>query len=789
MERGRHIRCTACRTLFPLDDATVIKDYTRLDPPAPDKIGPYPVERFLGKNNLGRVYKGKDPDRGSPVAVQTLSPEYAGNAAFRKRFEENAQICSRIDHPNIVRIFRSGTDKSGLLYLAMEYIAGGTVHDMLDRSGPLSPEKTAEIAIAVCAALSTAQKNGIVFRDIRPDNILVTSNGKFKLANQGLAECLSDREEQNTPKRNPADHKEDTLELTSLGTPEYMAPEQSIDANHCDVRADIYSLGVSMYQMLSGHLPFETADRNELRRQHFEVEPKIPSVHRPDIPIDMEYIVMMCLRKKKTERYQTPEELLTDLDAFMDGLPLPSANDNTLAAGSGSYGKYIHTRKDIIVKNRSRTPWNVLRWFELAAIFFLTLATAWLLLERSQIRAGQTKPQAGSHLVTTRADIWDTTRKNAAEALRTGRGFADAIVNLKSFENDADDARKKEVADLLKKLHAASAMEVRKLMKRLDQEALQYCMEHDYRAALMVFERDNPLFAESRKERTDRIGKIRKMLEDFSKQQEINREFLGKFVIPHLVAGDYAKAMERYKSKENPYKDEAVLNILQECIQIPDKFANAHQSLLNTECKYSFRTEPFDSWSKQGNMKFMLVDAPGIYLHGHGENPFTIHDLTAEDQEYVLSNLKNISEPALALWNIGANCHSAPEKAEKFITQIPFSLRESYTIYLRNKITSNLIKSFQKDLRTLLTDVGYSSNDLPDPEQLPKLNIFETVEPELYILRIDNMLITYDNLPLEERAYLNALRIVRTEMENRLNSSRQEHPHEREFNHPLQENR
>lgn len=800
-ERGRHVKCTACGTLFTLDDATVLRDYSEIDPRNPEKIGPYPIERFLGKGSLGSVYKGKHPELGIPVAVRILPREYAANKIFRKRFEESSRIAAAIDHPNIVKVFHAGTDENGHLYLAMEYVAGGTVQDMLNRSGVLSPEKTAEIAIAICSALTAAQKNGIVYRDIRPDNIMITSNGGYKLANPGLAKSCAEVEEKAGAKRNVADNKEETLELISLGTPEYMAPEQSIDANHCDIRADIYSLGVSMYQMLSGHLPFETENRNELRRRHFEVEPKIPSIYRADIPVDMEYIVMLCLRKKKTERYQTPDELLTDLDAFMDGLPPPSANDNTLVSEGKSYGTHIPRGKDILIRSNrplfrlgilNNRNWNWFRLAEIAAIVILTFATIWLLWERNH---GETAKQGTQHLtgsypnlIINRADIWESSRKKAKEALRKKRGFSDAILNLKAFENDKDPERKKEAKRLLDQLNSASVIEVNKMMKGLDRDAQQYCEKQDYHSAIAVYEdRRNPLYKEIRNESEIRIAKIRKLAEEYSKQQKKNQEYLEKYVIPHLAAENYAIAMKWYKHKDNPGIDDAVKIILNECIRIPEKFAESNRTQINMECKYIFRTEPFESWSKQDNMKIMRVDQIYVYLHGHEGNPFTIHDLTPEEQDFVISEIKEISESARALWNIGVNCYSAPEKAERYVSMLPFSLRESYMTYLKNRIMSRLIDSFRKDLRSLLADVGYSSNDLPGPEQLPDLRVFFSVEPEPCIQRIDSILKTYDALPAEERGYLEALKNIRLILENQLHINRLHQPNEREFQPALQE--
>ena len=318
----------------------------------------------------------------------------------------------------------------------------------------------------------------------------------------------------------------------------------------------------------------------------------------------------------------------------------------------------------------------------------------------------------------------------------------------------------------------------------------KYYDDYDYRSAIAVYEdRENPLYKEIRSECEIRIAKIRKLEEEYSKQQKKNQEYLEKYVIPHLAAGNYAKAMEWYKNKKNPRIDDAVKIILNECIQIPEKFAESNRALINKECKYIFRTEPFESWSRQNNLKIMRVEQIYVYLHGHEGNPFTIHDLTPEEQDFVISGIKEISESACALWNIGVNCCSAPEKAENYVSMLPFSLRESYMTYLKNRIMIRLIESFRKDLRSLLADVGYSSNDLPGPDQLPNLRVFFSVEPEPCILRIDNILKTYDALPAEERGYLDALKNVRLILENQLQINRLHQPNERELHPVLQETR
>ncbi|MBR2425950.1 MAG: protein kinase [Lentisphaeria bacterium] len=776
LEQGKAVLCPACHTMFILDDVTAIKDYSGIDTPPPEKIGPYSVERFLGKDGMGRMYKGKHPDLDIPVTIKVLPREYANNAEFCRRFEKACKICKEITHPNFIKVYECGTDEHGSLYLVTEYEKGETVADILLHSGPLSPAKTAEIATAVCSALAAAAKKGIVYNDIRPENILVTANGKCKLINPELAKYGPGKDAQQKTAQNTSANKEDTLELISLGTPEYMAPEQFIDVNHCDSRADIYSLGVSIYQMLAGRLPFEAKSRSELRRFHFETEPKIPGVYRPNVPFDMEYIAMLCLRKKKTERYQTPEELLADLEAYMNGLPLPSTNDNILAASGKSYGKTHPVVKNILVKNQTVLR-RFSRWVEISVIGILAAATTGLLLERKYNHGKETQEHTQQTLpyrVMNRADIWVAVQENAKTALQKKTGFAKVIADLKSFENDEDANIRKTAVALISELQIASDKEVRKLMNQLELEAQPHLEEHNYLAACEVFERKNPLFTESRELRMQRLDMIRKAMKEYSQQLKLNRAYLEKYVIPHLAAGDYKKALDQYKSKENPGKDSSVLNVLRECIQIPELFAESLRSASNQECKFFFRKEPFDSWRKQGNLTIAHVVPPFIYLTNGGS--FTIRDLDWDEQEHVIRLLKNVSEQALALWCVGMYCYSAPETAETHVEKLPFSLQDSYQTYLKKRIVSKQVDAFRKDLQQLLETAGYRSKDLPSPEQLPDLAVLSAGDPEKYIPLIEKMQVKYHSLPAEEQAYLDALIIIRNNMEKHFFHYRQQNP-------------
>ena len=314
MERGNNVECT-CGAVFDLDDSTVLADYSAIDAPPPKQIGPYPIERFIGRGGMGRVYLGIHPQLNIPVAIKTLFPEYAAKPELRDRFMQTAKICAKLDHPNIVRVYDFGFETDGSPYLVLEYIAGGTLQEHLNKSGTISPRRAVEVGISVACALAEANKCGIVHRDVKPDNIMMASDGVCKLSDLGLAKIdlleYSIREQQNYSRE---------TKTGGLGTLQYMAPEQALSAKDCDIRADIYSLGVSLFQLLTDKLPYETYDPDKLYSLWFNVPPRSPHALRPEIPPELEQVILHCIEVEPENRYQTPQELREDLEACRDAV-------------------------------------------------------------------------------------------------------------------------------------------------------------------------------------------------------------------------------------------------------------------------------------------------------------------------------------------------------------------------------------------------------------------------------------------------------------------------------------
>ncbi len=292
-ERGCRIECV-CGSRFILDDRTVIQDFSSIDEPPPAQIGPYPILEEIGSGGMGKVYKSIHPQLKLPVAVKVLHRKYAVNAELCERFIQSAKICAKLSHPNIVRVYDSGAAPAP--YLVMEYIPGGTLLQEIRQNGPLSPRRTAEIALAVACALEEAAHLGIVHRDVKPDNIMVDSNGICKLLDLGLAKIDLSHQTVRTRKN----YTEET-QSGGLGTLEYMAPEQAADAKSCDIRADIYSLGATMYELATGIRPGK------------QKQPETP------LPSGLESIIRRCMAQNPDERYQTPQELRGALEIFLRG--------------------------------------------------------------------------------------------------------------------------------------------------------------------------------------------------------------------------------------------------------------------------------------------------------------------------------------------------------------------------------------------------------------------------------------------------------------------------------------
>ena len=266
----------------------------------------YQMEQLLGTGGMADVYLATDTLLGRHVAVKILHPQYAKDPVFIQRFRQEAQAAANLNHRNIVNVYDWGTDE-GLDYLVMEHVEGSNLKDIILGGGPLLPERAVEIAVAICSALEAAHANGIVHRDIKPQNIIVMPDNQIKVMDFGIARA--------------AGGSAMTQTGTILGTAQYISPEQA-QGRTADPRSDLYSLGIVIYEMLTGKVPFDGESPVSIAYKHVREDPLPPAMMNPDISPELEAVVMKALAKNPENRYQNAQEMQADLERCLEGAPV-----------------------------------------------------------------------------------------------------------------------------------------------------------------------------------------------------------------------------------------------------------------------------------------------------------------------------------------------------------------------------------------------------------------------------------------------------------------------------------
>ena len=271
----------------------------------PKKIANFEIIAEIGRGGMGEVYLAKQMPVGREVALKVLSvrnaadPEYA---EAMKRFESEAKAVSLLDHDNIVTLYDYGF-ADDVNYLAMQYINGSPLFDLIQKYKPMPVDTIIEYAKQICRGLNYAHSRGVIHRDIKPQNILVSKEGnRCHITDFGIAKIK--REERIT------------VVGMAVGTPEYMSPEQA-EGKNLDPQTDVYSLGILIYEMCTGNPPFYGNDPMSVAYRQVHEEPKKPSKIRHDIPVRLENIIMKALRKNKSERYKAAHDILKDLDVLV----------------------------------------------------------------------------------------------------------------------------------------------------------------------------------------------------------------------------------------------------------------------------------------------------------------------------------------------------------------------------------------------------------------------------------------------------------------------------------------
>jgi eukaryotic-like serine/threonine-protein kinase len=286
----------------------------------------YRVEARIGQGGMAEVYRGFDPVLNRTVAIKVLLPQFARDAGFVARFRREAQAAARLNQSNIVGVYDTGAD-GDRQYIVMEFVEGRTLAEFLAGGRHLTPMQSVELTQKIAAALASAHAQGIVHRDIKPGNVMVTRDGLVKVMDFGIARMQTDI----------------TAPQTSsvIGTPTYLSPEQA-QGQPVDARSDIYSLGCVLYELLAGRPPFTGDTPVAIAYKQVNETPVPPSAHNTDVPPRLDAVVMKCLAKNPANRYQSAEELSADLERVKQGQDVEATP--LMAAGIGGDATQVIAR-------------------------------------------------------------------------------------------------------------------------------------------------------------------------------------------------------------------------------------------------------------------------------------------------------------------------------------------------------------------------------------------------------------------------------------------------------------
>ena len=263
--------------------------------------GRYVVQAVVGTGGMAVVYRAFDQKKNRIVAIKVLRPEYESDEEFVRRFSREAEAASKVSHENIVNMLDVGID-GDLRYIVMEYVDGQTLKDMIRQRGTIHPDTAIRMTIRILAAVDHAHRNGIVHRDIKPQNILVDNQGRVKVADFGIARL----------KASQTTRIEEGSGGSALGSVHYFSPEQA-RGEIADEKSDLYSVGVVMYEMLTGQVPFDGETSMSVALKHLSEAPRSMRDHQEGISKALDEVVMRALCKDATKRYQTAAEMAADL--------------------------------------------------------------------------------------------------------------------------------------------------------------------------------------------------------------------------------------------------------------------------------------------------------------------------------------------------------------------------------------------------------------------------------------------------------------------------------------------
>jgi tRNA A-37 threonylcarbamoyl transferase component Bud32/tetratricopeptide (TPR) repeat protein len=337
--------------------------------------GKFRLDALIGEGAMGRVYRGEQLSLAKPVAIKMLHKHLGGDPRVAKRFHREARAASRLSHPNSLSIIEFGDAGDGTLFIAMELLEGEALQSIIDREAPFTPARIGELMVQTLRALDEAHNAGIIHRDLKPENVVVRQERgggeHVKVCDFGIAKIIE------SEPRSTAITKDGYV----CGTPEYMAPEQA-RGDAIDVRADIYSAGVMLYQLLCGRVPFVAETALGIITKHLMEEPDPPRRIRPawGIPRSLEQIALKALSKDPKERYSNAREMADAISRAVGDLGERAAE----RIGEGSYAKEAAlTTDEAIAKVVPTAPTNLLWWLVLPVAALPLVFGIWLWVDRA----------------------------------------------------------------------------------------------------------------------------------------------------------------------------------------------------------------------------------------------------------------------------------------------------------------------------------------------------------------------------------------------------------------------